>query len=271
MQLVDKGKINLNDPVIKYLPYFRLDDNRYSDITITQMLNHTSGMPNVSDYGYENPETDVGSAERWVRNMASEKLVSNPGKDFHYSDMAFDVLGDVIAKISGMSFEEYMHKNILLPLGMDDSSFFLSDIDEAYRASGHVGIPAQVSSVYPYNRRHAPSGTLNSSVREMSQWMLVNLNRGELNGKRILSLEKFDKLWSPSFEISQGVQLGLSWFLVDADGDRGVMHNGKDTGFQSHIMLFPDENAGVIIVSNWEDIDMRSIARGLHALILSDN
>jgi len=194
VQLVEQGRLSLDDAVVKHLPYFRLSDERFRDITIRQMLNHTSGMPDVEDYEWDRPQLDEGAAERYVRSIASEGLLWAPGENWRYSNMAFDVLGDVIAKVSGESFEAYIAANILEPLGMDRSSFIYPEIDEALRTSGHVGEPSEVSGVYPYNRRHAPSSTLSSSVAQMTRWILVNLRRGELEGRRILRDASYELL-----------------------------------------------------------------------------
>lgn len=248
VQLVEKGKLELDDPIIKYLPYFRLADERYGKITIRQMLNHTAGMPDVEDYEWDKPQFDDGAAERYVRSMSSNKLLWDPGSGFQYSNMAFDALGDLIAKISGLSFEEYMRINILDPVGMANSSFIYPEVDEALRTTGHVGDPATPSDIYPYNRRHAPSSTLNSSVAEMARWMLVNLNRGVLDGRRILRDESYDLLWTSTTDHT----VGLSWFIYEEPGIREILHSGSDLGFSSYIVLEPANGVGVVMVSNWQ-------------------
>ena len=253
MQLVESGKMDLDAPVTKYLPYFSLSDKRFRNITIRQMLNHTSGMPDVEDLEWNKPQFDEGAAERYVSAVRSERLSWNPGSAWQYSDMAFDILGDVIAKASGESFEAYVRTNILEPLRMGHSSFVYPEIGEAFRTTGHVGNPARVSAVYPYNRVHAPSSTLNSSVVDMTRWMLVNLNRGELDGRRILQTRSHDLLWTTTIKTSwNGAQMGLSWFLGEHAGRRTVFHPGGDTGFRSYILLVPDERLGIVLVSNWE-------------------
>ena len=264
VQLAEKGKLELDDPVVKYLPYFRLADERYSDITIRQMLNHTAGMPDVEDYEWDQSQFDDGAAERYVRSMSSEKLLWAPGSGFKYSNMAFDALGDLIAKVSGVSFEEYMRAHILDPVGMTDSSFIYPEIDKSLRTTGHVGKPATVSDVYPYNRRHAPSSTLNSSVAEMTRWMLVNLNRGELDGRRILRDESFDLLWTSTTDHA----IGLSWFLYDEEDLSEISHGGMDLGFKSYIVLVPDDRVGIVLASNWQLTDADEIAYGLLELVL---
>ena len=251
VQLVEKGKLKLDDPVVKHLPYFRLADERYSDITIRQMLNHTAGMPDVEDYEWDSPQSDKGAAERYVRSLSSEKLLWAPGSHWQYSNMAYDVLGDLIAKVSGLSFEDYMRNNILEPIGMVNSSFVYPEIDKKLRTTGHTGDPARISAVYPYNRRHAPSSTLNSSVAEMTHWMLVNLNRGELDGKRILRDESYDLLWMATTDH----EIGLAWYIYEEPGIREVSHSGSDLGFRSYIMLSPDDGIGIVMASNWQLTD----------------
>ena len=251
VQLVEKGKLKLDDPVVKHLPYFRLADERYSDITIRQMLNHTAGMPDVEDYEWDSPQFDKGAAERYVRSLSSEKLLWAPGSHWQYSNMAYDVLGDLIAKVSGLSFEDYMRNNILEPIGMVNSSFVYPEIDKKLRTTGHTGDPARISAVYPYNRRHAPSSTLNSSVAEMTHWMLVNLNRGELDGKRILRDESYDLLWMATTDH----EIGLAWYIYEEPGIREVSHSGSDLGFRSYIMLSPDDGIGIVMASNWQLTD----------------
>lgn len=270
VQLVEQGKMGIDDPVTKFLPYFRLSGKLYRDITIRQMLNHTSGMPDVLDYQWDKPQTDEGAAERYVRQMKTRQLVGVPGKLWKYSNLAFDTLGDVIVKVSGTSFEEFVRANILEPLGMVQSSFIYPDIEEALRTVGHVGNPAKVSDVYPYNRRHAPSSTLNSSVSEMSMWMLANLNRGELNGRRILRPKSYDLLWTPTTDTPKGgSKVGLSWFLGELGGHRTVSHGGMDIGFSSFILLLPDDRIGIVLASNWQATDRITIVLGILKLVLA--
>ena len=270
MQLVEKGRLRLDDPPTLFCPYFRLSDNKYQQITIRHMLNHTSGMPDIVDYEWDNPQFDDKAAERYVRDMATLGLLWAPGDAWQYSNMAFDVLGDVIARASGLSFEEYTKANILEPLGMDQSSFFYPDIDAGLRTTGHVGDPARVSKIYPYNRRHAPSSTLNSSVTQMTRWIQANLNRGELHGHRILDPASYDRLWNPSTNMSpKGFQIGLSWFLSEHKGHRIVFHEGGDTGFRSFLLLLPDDGIGLVLASNWEQTDTGALAGGILDIVLA--
>ena len=138
VQLVEQGKIDLDEKLTTYLPYFKLADQRYKDITIRQMLNHSSGIPDVDDYEWDKPQYDEGAAERFVRSLETWGLDFEPGSEYSYSNTAFDIMADVIAKVSGESFEDYMQKNILEPVGMVNSTFFKPEVDETLATTPHV-------------------------------------------------------------------------------------------------------------------------------------
>ena len=123
LQLYEKGLIDLEDPLLDYLPWFTMSDERYKNITIRQLLSHTSGMPDVKDYCWDQPETDDAALERYVRSelVTQEHLLWSPdASKFAYSNMAYETLGLIISKVAGMPFEEYVNKNIFNPLGMLD-------------------------------------------------------------------------------------------------------------------------------------------------------
>lgn len=138
MQLVEAEKIDLDAPLTRYLPYFHMADERYKTITIRQMLSHLSGIPDVADYNWNKPEYDDGALERFVRTIAQQKLIFAPGERFAYSNAAYEVLGDVIAKVSGVSFEDYVQHHILTPLGMKDSTLLVRNTNPQLLTSPHV-------------------------------------------------------------------------------------------------------------------------------------
>jgi CubicO group peptidase (beta-lactamase class C family) len=254
MQLVEQEKVDLDAPVTKYLPYFRLKDPRYKSITVRQMLTHTSGMPDVDDYHWDKPELDDGALERYVRGLANEGLRFKPGSRFAYSNMAFEVLGDLIAKVSGKSFEDYVESNILTPLGMNASTLMLDKANPNQLALGHTRAgDGSMTSIahYPYNRAHSPSSNLHSNVVDMARWMMANLNRGELDGRRILKRSTYDLLWKPAVETGkQGRRVGISWFLDSSKGEQLVLHAGGDDGFLTYVCLSPDRKIGVVVMTN---------------------
>lgn len=271
MQLWEKGKVDLDAPVTKYIPYFRIDDPRYTKITVRQMLSHSSGLPDVDDYEWNKPQNDDGALDRYVRSLSGMKLklFFDPGTGWSYSNMAYEVLGDLVAKVSGLTFEDYVDKNILRPLGMNNSTLLLSKADPKLLAEGYTrlrnGDHASLKPVaaYPFNRIHSPSSDLMSNVVDMSRWALVNLNHGELDGHRILKRETHDLMWTPGVQIERCSgdnhtnceklpgHVGISWFIEPREeGFTVVYHGGGDDGFRTLLLLVPNHDMALTYMCN---------------------
>lgn len=267
MQLVEREQLNLDAPVVQYLPDFKLADERYRQITVRQMLTHTSGMPDTDDYGWDQPEYDDRALERYVHSLENEILIATPGEKFAYSNIAYEVLGLLIACVSGQSFEHYVKDNLLRPLGMESSTFLKRDVPPGHATTPHVVLPPTiVSPVYPYNRAHAPSSTLHSSVMELCSWALMNLQRGEFRGQRILEAANIEQLWHPHRQTSPShpsESVGLSWFIDTYRGHRRIRHDGMDVGFQSDLMLLPEQSLAVAVLANTLPAPVNTIAEAI--------
>ncbi|MFN8493377.1 MAG: serine hydrolase domain-containing protein [Caldilineaceae bacterium] len=253
MQLIEQGKVQLAAPVVRYLPYFKLDDQRYNQITIQQLLTHVSGMPREPEEldFWINPEYDDGALERFVRNLVSAKLTATPGERFAYCNYGFNVLADVIAKVTGMLFEQYVRAQILAPLQMDMSTLLYSEMDPRFRAEPHLGAEVTtLHSVYPYNRPHAACSSLISNINELCRWALVHLKQGELDGVRILRPESYPIMWQPYVQSSATEHRGLGWVHFNHNGTPAIGHDGWDTGFGATFWLFPAQRAAAIVLSN---------------------
>lgn len=254
MQLADAGKVDLEAPVTRYIPYFRMRDERYKTITVRQMLNHTSGIPDVEDYEWEKPQYDEGALERYVRSLGRWKLDFAPGARFQYSNTAFEILGDLVAKVSGESFEAYVQHHILDPLGMKDSTLLIREANPKLLAWGHEldrkkqPVP---SKVYPYNRMHTPSSDLHSNVADMARWAIANMNGGVLDGARILPASAYGPMWTPAVAApGRKSAPGISWFIGEYRGHRRVGHGGGDTGFITQLAMLPEQKIAVIWMTN---------------------
>jgi len=201
-------------------------------------------------------------------------MISPPGEKYRYSDMAYNVMADLIAKASGQTFEEYVQDHILLPLGMTRSSFLLQNHPDAARAMPHLGEeevnlshvnpagpPAAIGDIriaetYPYNRIHAASSTLSSNVLEMCNWMLVNLNQGALGDFHVLNAQTHSSMLSPSVAVVKPLEneshACLGWFLGMFGNAPVIGHLGHDPGYWCRLMLLPSEGLGVIVASNYD-------------------
>lgn len=254
MQLIEQGKMQLDAPVVRYLPYFKLDDLRYNQITIQQMLTHVSGMRSeayAAEFAWDNPEYDDGALERFVRNLAGHKLEAAPGERFAYCNFAFNVLADVIAKVSGLLFEEYVREQIFMPLQMEMSTMLYREVDPLFRSEPHLGEGVTtLHPTYPYNRPHAACSSLISNINEMCRWAQVHLNQGELEGTRILRPESYQIMWHPYVQSSETEHRGLGWVHFNHKGTPAIGHDGWDTGFGATYWLFPAQRAATIVLSN---------------------
>jgi len=269
MQLVEQNKMHLDSTIVSYLPYFKLDDDQYKNITIKQMLNHISGMPDVQDYEWYKPVYDAGALEQYVRSISSKKMRSAPGERYAYSNMAFECLGDVIAKVSGMSFAEYVKKYILNPSGMKKSTFLKPDYLPENWAAPHTRIvTAKLGDEYPYNRMHGPSSTLHSNILEMCNWAMINLDSGTYEGNTILNPESYDLLWKPWFQNGEDSYVGLSWFLRKFGDENTIGHSGGDTGFKTDFVMLPEKNVSVIVLCNLNPSPVMNIKSAALDIIL---
>ncbi|MEK3835770.1 MULTISPECIES: serine hydrolase domain-containing protein [unclassified Paenibacillus] len=276
MQLAERGQVELDSPIVSYLPYFKMNDERYHQITVRQLLNHTSGMPDEEDYAWDRPEYDEESLERYVRGICHLGLLSDPGTHFAYSNIAYEILGDLIAKVSGLSFEEYMRQHLLEPAGMSTSSFLKMEVEQVL-AAPHVlrssaGYGPYVSEVFPYNRAHAPSSTLYTNAQEMCQYMLMQLGQGKAKDRyNALQPGSYDQMWNPTMATGWGPEheaVGLGWFLGHYNGSRILSHSGWDTGFLSELILLPDENLGISVMTNCDHVWLGSVTRPILDLLL---
>jgi CubicO group peptidase (beta-lactamase class C family)/predicted dienelactone hydrolase len=267
MQLVEAGKIDLDAPVTTYLPDFTLADADLSGVTIRRLLSHTAGMPDpidwLAEYQDENLRNDEAALHDYVHSLGDQALTSQPGTEWAYSNTGFDTLGDVIAQVSGQTFEDYLQANVLGPLGMENSSYLLSDLDPALLAMPHL--PDESGAVntidfFPYSRAHAPSGMLFASVNDLARFARANLNQGELDGVRILPASAYDEMWAPQADSPWAemfgpsvASYGLGWWVGDFYGHRIIGNYGAEFGFQSHLALFPDDGMAVIALVNLFD------------------
>ncbi|HEY4209783.1 MAG TPA: serine hydrolase domain-containing protein, partial [Puia sp.] len=250
LQLVEKGQVSLDSPLVRYIPYFTMADHRYTKITVRQMLTHTSGFPDIKDYGWDKPQYDDGALERYIRDSVSHcTLLSDPGIKFAYSNMAYDVLAGVVAAVSGTTFETYMKMHLFDPCKMRNSTFTVKDVLPGLATSPHVlgnSCHFEVSDVYPYNRCHAGSSTLHSNVEDMLDWELMILRGGE----GVLSPGSLTMMLTPQFKFDSNSAVGLGLFIDTWNHKKLVSHSGSDVGYSCYVGMIPEDSVGIVFMSN---------------------
>lgn len=268
MQLVEAGKIDLDAPVTDYLPYFKLADERYKGITVRLLLEHRSGIPADPEDWYPLPVAyDDGTLEREVRSMDKLELLFAPDEQWSYSSLGMVVLGDIVQKVSGQTFEQYLQEKIIDPLGMSDTMLIIPAGEQAKVTGNHVRSEDEqvvVSDIFPYRRQFTPTGPLYSSITDMARFAVANLNRGEFEGVHILPEATYDAMWQPISKITWDlgpimnqtlIDYGMTWMLGEIDGHRIVSFGGMDEGYGGEMLLAPNDGLAVVMTTNYFDYD----------------
>lgn len=242
-QLVHKGMLTYDDTLIKILPELKYTDKRVEKITLKTLLNHTSGLPDIYDYHWENNNKAVESLRKYILET-SLNVTTEPSQSFAYSNLGYDILGLVIEKTTAQNFDEYLKKSVLKVSGMKSSDFRHFEIPQKLGVSPHSKdkITNQIFKrpIYPYTREHAPSSTLNASARDLTNWMNYFLK----------SLGDSDSVYKILTEPSFGPRIGLGFQLNVLENNKTIGHLGGDQGFRSYLLMIPDKSIGIVLLAN---------------------
>ena len=247
MKLQESNALAIDDRLIEVVPELNYSDQRVADITIKSLLNHTSGLPDIGNYHWDNNNESDNSLKEFVLGL-NLKLESDPSSQYQYSNLGYDILGYVIEKASNMNFDEYLKEHILNQNAMYASDFRYFNIPDSLRTSPHskrwITKHIYVRETYPYTREHSPSSTLNSSAKELSKWMVSFLDL--LDGEQTSS--NFEIMIQPSDDSNK--YMGLGFQLGEIEGFKKIGHYGGDKGFRSYLMMIPSEKIGLIVLAN---------------------
>jgi CubicO group peptidase (beta-lactamase class C family) len=272
--------LDLDAPVTGWVPELTLADGRADEVTARALLSHTSGLPDVTDYGWHDPQLGDEALSELVRSMSGWRLQAEPGSTFSYSNAGFELLGLLLSRVMGTTFEEAARRQVLTPLGMLDSTFLRADVPPHLAASPHVGMPLAVpGDAYPYTRRHAPSSTLHSNLDEMCRWMLAHLEpsqaaAGGSDGQWArLDAELLDLMWRPVVSVGRPPweeASALGWAVGSYGGHCTFSHSGMDPGFGSMLVLVPERRTGVVVLANANTAHVWTIAKAALDVALAD-
>lgn len=255
------GKLNLNDKVKTFLPYFKMqEDWKTKEITIADVLSHR--------IGYETFQTDlVNWATTRTRKQLIENMVNVTPKfglreTYGYCNMGYLVAGEVIPVVTDTTWDNYIKYHYLVPLEMKQTSTtyedFMNTTKTPFASKAYSLIHDKVGEIVPANVNSlAPAAGISSSVSDLSHWLLMQLGNGMYNGKQVIPKEVISRT-RESFFIDNPVSrkgnnfntYGLGWFLKDAYGKKIVTHDGGANGFLSKTVLIPEENTGFVILTN---------------------
>jgi CubicO group peptidase (beta-lactamase class C family) len=254
MQLVEAGKIQLDAPVQRYLPEFRVADLEASKrITVRHLVNQVSGIPTSAgmDYMYRTDRAD-DALEREVAKSSDVKLTYDPGARWQYSNRNYTTLGLIVKVASGQSYEEYIQEHVLGPLAMKQSFMHLDEAKSHGLATGHqywFGWPVPGGGLSE-NRAITPTGLITASIEDMSSWLIVNLNHGVYNGTPVLSASGIDQLHAGVAPMTDKARYAMGWWETDIEGAPIVTHNGDTGESHSTMVISPSTGWGVVLLMN---------------------
>ena len=258
MQLMEAGKVALDDPIQRYLPWFRVADPHSSaQMTVRHLLNQTSGLPALpgelalSDF---DPRPDA--TERQVRALSRLKITRPVGAQCEYSNLNYNILGLIVEAASGASYADYIQSNIFDPLGMKHSYTTRTAARKNGLAMGHrhwFSLPFPAPDL-PVPRGSLPSGQLISSAEDMAHYLIAHLNEGLYGSVQILSATGIAELHHGVKEyvalgISSG-KYGMGWFEKDMGKTKVFSHSGNVPDFSAHMAILPGEKRAFILLLN---------------------
>ncbi len=248
MQLVEQGKIKLDDPVKKHLPWFETNNKEISNkITVRNLLNQTSGLP--KNAGFFTPQSTNQaqieiSYKRYILSLnADEKAI---GKQHIYCNLNYQLLGQIIQKASNLKYSDYVESYIFKPAKMENTFATYQQSQDFGLKNGYqylFGIPVKRS--FQYNNNGIAAGDIASNAKDLSKFLQVLLKNGELANDSLISKESLKQMQSPF-----STRYGMGFSIGDWNGLHSVRHSGLTRNYSSAINLLPEQNFGIVILTN---------------------
>lgn len=266
--LVDEGKLRWDDKVIDHLPDFRLYDPYVTrELTVRDLLTHRSGIPGT-DLLWARGDYSLAEMMRRLRYV---RPASSFRSQWAYQNVVYAIGGALVAKVSGMPWEDFIRTRLFAPLGMTESEPLVAGIAQRPNvAAPHAEIRDTVRQV-PIRSTDpvAPAGSVWSSVSDMAKWMRFVLDSGRVGARRLLAPATFTELITPQIRASLATYpaltlvrphvftYALGWFVQDYRGETVWMHTGSIDGMTAIIGLLPDRRAGVFVLANLDHAELR--------------
>lgn len=265
--LADQHKLSWDDRVIDHLPWFQMSDSYVTrEMRVRDLLVHRSGLALGAGDLMFFPASNL-TEDDIVKRLRYVPLATSFRSAYAYDNVLYSVAGKLIEAISGKPWEVFIKENIFTPLAMNVSKTSIRDIkptDDA--AQPHALVDGVMKPIRPdILDNNAPAGAIQSSVGDMSKWVIMQLNKGEIPGKRLFTAAQSKEMWSPITPMPIGdappalaaakanfSAYGLGWTMRDYRGYKLVSHTGGLSGMVSQVMMVPDLNLGVIVLTNQE-------------------
>lgn len=253
MLLVEEGKLSLDDKISKYLEG---TPETWKDITVRHLLSHTSGIVREAP-GFNpakiQPDADV------IKTAYQSPLVFTPGEKYQYCNVGYFSLAEIIRKVSGKPWSEFLTERIFKPFGMNSTRTTTFDEIVPNRANGYSFSKNKLSNSEVYQALR-PSGAFLSTISD-----LVKLENA-LAGKSFLKPETRKIMWTP-FKFNDGKDslYGLGWVTDEVNGRKRIGHGGSLNGFRSHFSRFVDDGITIIVLTNLAEVDSSRFSNDIAA------
>lgn len=267
MQRVERGELDLDAPITRYLPDFQPKNRFGGTILLRHLMAHRAGLVREPPVGNYFDPTQPTLAQT-VASLNRTELVYPPGEKTKYSNAGIGVVGYTLEKVGHEPFGAVLHQTVLQPLGMEHSRFEPSPEIRRRLAKGtmwnlHRGpFPAPT-----FELGEAPAGCLYSTVRDLGRFASALCASGQGRNGRILKPETLAEMWRPQFAAPEQKRgFGLGFLISDLDGHRQVSHDGAIYGFATTFKLLPEQKLGVVVIASLDLANATTDRIAEHAL-----
>ncbi|MTI68736.1 MAG: beta-lactamase family protein [Firmicutes bacterium] len=240
MQLVEKDLISLNTPVKKYIPYFKVANKKLSEsITVRDLLIQKSGLSRKKSV----PSSDYNNTlKERVKALSTMEEVTENGKEFHYLNDNYNILGLLIEEVTKKTYASYMDEHVFTPLGMKNTTADISTIKEKkiFGYTNIFGFSKKIKQSIP--RYDIPSGYIVSNLEDMNKYVSFLIEPDE----EILSKENTEKMRM----VNGNSDYGMGWHINEVNGRKLIEHSGAVPAFSSHIGVIPETQSGYVYIIN---------------------
>ncbi len=263
--LIDEGKLTWDDKVTEYIPEFKMY-NPYvtEDFTIRDLITHRSGLGlGAGDLMFW-PDSNTFSKKDIIHNLRFLKQVSAFRTKYDYDNLLYIVAGEVVAKVSGMSWEDFIDTKIIQPLGMVETATSYQRVKNKTNViDPHAPVDGKVQVIRrDWSEVANAAGGIYSNITDMSKWIIAQMNNGKYGeglSKKIFSEAVHEEMWTPQTIIpvhgptpynTHFAAYGLGWFLSDVKGYLQATHTGGLAGIVTQVSLIPELKLGIIVFTN---------------------
>lgn len=251
LMTADEGKLSLNDSPKKLLPYFKMyDADTDKNITIRDLMSHSSGL-NRTDLAMI---TGMLNRAELIEVAAQAKPTAKLREKFQYQNIMFAAAGELVTQAQKKPWEKFVPERIFAPLGMTNSNMSMKQMAKAkdHSLGYNYNFDTKETTKLPFRDidEVAPAGSINSSARDMAEWLRFVMNGGMVNGKRLVSEANFAEWIKPQMKMSAAMDYGLGWFLQKWNGNTVVQHGGNIDGFNSLVAMIPEKKIGFVMLTN---------------------